>query len=142
MRKILMIVGLLAVQGAKAEDLQIPYQIFGPEKAYCQAVQNMDPNVNQKSSDNGAWSWRCVYGKLLVCPTGADGVGCSMRAANPKPFPSMIEACKTDGYLSVATGAYNSRWKWECKNGKPVNEGLAYKVDGYGFVYDEWREVK
>jgi hypothetical protein len=65
-----------------------------------------------------------------------------MRAASPKPFPSMIEACKTDGYLSVATGAYNSKWKWECKNGKPVNEGLAYKVDGYGFVYDEWHEVK
>ena len=59
-----------------------------------------------------------------------------MRAASPSPFPSMIEACKTDGYLSVATP------KWECKNGKPVNEGLAYKVDGYGFVYDEWHEVK
>jgi hypothetical protein len=102
----------------------------------------------------GPVEWRCSKGAVLICPAGADGVNCSRRTQSRTPLPSMVQACRDYGELSVASGAYSYQWAWECRSGKPVITGPLYKInlqtnsktpvvfDTQGYVIDEWEALR
>jgi hypothetical protein len=89
-----------------------------------------------------------------MCEPGADGIACSRRSKSRNPLPSMVDACHQNGQLSVADGAMNYVWQWECRDGEPVIAGpqVIYdlqtktttptKFDAQGYAENEWQPLQ
>jgi hypothetical protein len=88
-----------------------------------------------------------------MCEPGADGIACSRRSKSHIPLPSMVDACHQRGQLSVADGASNYVWRWECRGGEPVIAGsqmiydlqtntIASTFDAQGYAENEWQPLQ
>ncbi len=80
-------------------------------KVYCKAADNSIPAIFGDGRNGLPIEWRCVKGEVFTCEAGADGVACSARSRSRTPLPSMAEACRDYGQLSVADGALSTIWQ-------------------------------
>ena len=124
-----------------------PLLDWAQEKTYCAIVRDTGELSQFKQVESGLhqnWLWRCWAGDLFVCSLGADGVACSRRTAIKVPTLGMMKECSQGrvGSLSVASGAFGYKWRWECRDNLPVIVGTAVEVDAYGLAPSEWREIK
>lgn len=112
--------------------------------AFCPEVGDTSAATIGNGRSGPAFVWRCSGGRAYTCMVGADGVACSQRSRARAPYPSMIRVreCTDSGYLSVASGAFNSVWDWKCKDGKPVASPPKEKFDADGYATQEWELVK
>ena len=123
-------------------------------RAYCASAGDTMPAVFGDGRTGPPIVWRCVRGAVYTCEAGADGVACSARSRSRVPPPSMVEACRTYGQLSVADGALSTVWRWECRDGKPVIAGpqVIYDLqtkgtkpaefDAQGYEEGEWTPLR
>lgn len=118
-------------------------------KTYCATAGDTIPAVFGDGRHAPPVEWRRVKGAVYVCEAGADGVACSARSRRRVPLPSMVDACRGYGQLSVADGSYGYVWRWECQNGKPIIVGPApvwggkpTKFDGQGYAESEWTPIR
>jgi hypothetical protein len=147
------VAGILApalTGAAHAQTLPLPPNFPRAEvKAYCAAAVDSSPAVFAHHSY--PVEWRCVGGVPYTCPAGADGVNCSQRTRSQVPRPGMVDACREDGQLSVASGAMGYVWRWDCRDGKPVIAGpqiilwhtgrTPEKFDAEGYAESEWHAL-
>ena len=123
-------------------------------RVYCASAGDTTPAVFGGGRTGLPIEWRCVKGAVYICEAGADGVACGARSHSRVPLPSMVEACRSHGRLSVADGAYSTVWRWECRDGKPFIAGpqetydpqtkttMPVEFDAQGYVKDEWTPLQ
>jgi hypothetical protein len=98
----------LAIAGA-ADAQAVPLPPNFPRAAAVDSFDSMTFVTVGAGLNGGAGpvEWRCSKGAVLICPAGADGINCSRRSRSRTPLPSMVQACRDYGELSVASGAYS-----------------------------------
>ena len=151
MKRTVITAALLALAGAAhAQTPPLPANFpRDAVKTYCAAAVDMPmPAIFGDGRLGPPFAWRCVNGRAYTCLEGADGVACSSRSRSRVPLPSMVESCRDDGQLPVASGAYGVVWQWECRGGKPVIVGPARvwggkptKFDDQGYAEEEWSQL-
>ncbi len=122
-------------------------------KAYCAVAGDTMPAVFGDGRTGPPIVWRCVKSGVYTCEAGADGIACSARRKSRVPLPSMVDACRERGQLSVADGALSYVWRWECRDREPVIVGpqVTYdfetktttpaKFDAQGYEESEWKPL-
>lgn len=145
MRTAIIAAAMLASAGvAQAQDrpsVSLPRGEVRALMAFCPEVGDTSAATIGNGRSGPAFVWRCSGGQAYTCLVGADGVACSQRSRARAPYPSMIQECGESGYLSVASGAFNSVWDWKCKDGKPVAGPPKAKFDADGYATEEWELV-
>ncbi len=122
-----------------------------PLKAYCAAAGDTIPAIFGDGRHASPVEWRCVKSAVYTCLAGADGVACSARSRSRIPRPGMVDACRGDGQLSVASGAMGYVWQWDCRDGKAAIAGpqimlwhtgkTSEKFDAEGYAESEWHAL-
>jgi hypothetical protein len=137
-----LVAAFAAVSSTHAQEASLPIAAL---KAYCAAAGDTGPAVFSPDGRHGpATEWRCLYGSVLVCPAGADGVSCSVRSRSRVATQGMIDACRDAGYLPVSSGVMGSIWRWECRGGKPVIASMltSLQFDDSGYAKSEWKPLR
>ena len=85
--------------------------------------------------------FRCMDGRILVCPHGAN---LTCAKANRAPVsPGAVDWCRThpnaDFVPAVATG-HDAGFSWKCVGAKAVATQAA-TIDRRGFLADEWKPL-
>lgn len=130
---------------AQAQDrpsVSLPTGEMRALMAFCLQVGDTSAATIGNGRSGPGFVWRCSGGRAYTCMVGADGVACSQRSRARAPYPSMVQECSESGYLSVASGAFNSVWDWKCKDGKPVASPPKAKFDADGYATEEWELMK
>lgn len=95
----------------------------------------------QIAAVEGASTWRCMSGKVLVCQDSASGDWCSTKDPSLVVSKELKDLCAAEpaiDLIATAMTSYSSS-QWRCVEGKPVAFGTL-PLDARGFFKVAWVE--
>lgn len=101
------------------------------------AAENAFPGALQEST-----VYRCMGGAVWLCNHGAN-LTCA-KADTRRDLPSVDAYCKANpnqDFVPMAVTGHGTIHSWACSRGRPRVTDSA-KVDGRGFVADQWTKVE
>jgi hypothetical protein len=99
---------------------------------------NIDPNA----VPNAAFV-RCAGAKLMGCYVGAN-LDCD-KANTSRALPGATAWCRQNpgaANIPMAATGHDTIYEWSCKGRRAVPVRQVMKVDPWGYIADNWREIR